>query len=503
MAAFLGQIPADVITAYVAIAVAAGTAFWTVTRFVADRRAARAEATALAEQELRQRRHEEARSREHHAAELIRAVGQATDPVARRWTMSALSLYPDQTLDLLLTSLGDAGPEDTATIKLAVLSVGPRALPKTVRAHRIAGQLCATSAAAAASAAAPAGADTERRATRQLDLDSAARVRDRTCEIVVNTLLQLDDDERASVDLADVDLTGVNLAHTRLRRIRFRKTHLDRADLTRAFLRDAVLRGATMDGTVLTHASLQSADLTGVSGALHAVRADLSDSTLDGADLSGSALDAANLNRVSLRKAELTEASLAGATMHGASVDGARMRRVVAHHLTAAKLRVVGSDLSHSDLCRARVAESWFERVRLVRIDGTGMVGEDSNFVDCNLGGARATQSNFSQARFRKCNLGGVVLADAVLQEVRFESCAFSSTDLSGASLAGAQVRACSFRGTVDLTGVDLAGVVVEDCTFAGDATFTLDNESWRKAQLDEPARTAFERMSHETPRLG
>ena len=138
MAAFLGQIPADVITAYVAIAVAAGTAFWTVTRFVADRRAARAEATALAEQELRQRRHEEARSREHHAAELIRAVGQATDPVARRWTMSALSLYPDQTLDLLLTSLGDAGPEDTATIKLAVLSVGPRALPKTVRAHRIA-----------------------------------------------------------------------------------------------------------------------------------------------------------------------------------------------------------------------------------------------------------------------------------------------------------------------------------------------------------------------------
>ena len=250
---------AELLTAYVAIATAAGTAIWAVMRYLADRRDARAQQDRQAADQLVQRQVEEERARQQRAAELVKAVGDATDDRARRWTMSALSLYPDEALDLLLNSLGEASAADATAIKIAVISVGPSALPHAVRAHRIAGQMCRTT----ETEGALYGAASDQ---RQIDTATAGRVRDCTREIILQLVFQLDEDQRAAVDLAYVDLTRVSLAGARLSRISLRKTRLDKAILVRAYLNGAVLRGATVDGTVLSGARLRSADLTGAVG---------------------------------------------------------------------------------------------------------------------------------------------------------------------------------------------------------------------------------------------
>ena len=477
---------AALITACVGIATAAGTAIWAVTKFLAERRAARTQATSLAAQQLQQRRAEELRTRQQLAAELIKAVGEAKDPAARRWTMSALSLYPEETLNLLLNSLGEAGPEDAAAIKLAVISIGAEALPSVVRAHRIAVQICATGGPIV---------EPEDQAVGQegVGLAGASRVRSSTREIIINLLFQLDEGERGSVDLADVDLTRFNLSLARLGQTCFRKAHLDKTVFTRAVLKGAILRGATIDGAILTRANLRRADLTGASGSVHAVRADFSESILDQANLSHSTLDAVRLKGASLRQTNLDHASLAGAALSGAELDRTRMRNVSAHHLSGGALRVSGADLSHSDLADAKIAGSRFENARLVRIAAARMKADRSIFINSNFGGAQLLRSSFVGAELTGCNFGGANFAGSSLLRVTFRSCAFSSTDFSSAGLVGSRFDSCGFAGMINFTGVDLTGIIFEHCNFRNGAMLTVDNDSWKNAQLDPEAYAAFE----------
>src|SRR4051794_10550656 len=90
---------ADLVTAYLAIVTAAATGLWGIKKYVDERRATRQQQETLAAKELEQRRDEATSARQQRAAELIKGVGDATDDRARRWTMSALSLYPEESLD--------------------------------------------------------------------------------------------------------------------------------------------------------------------------------------------------------------------------------------------------------------------------------------------------------------------------------------------------------------------------------------------------------------------
>jgi H+/gluconate symporter-like permease len=88
--AFFGN--ADLVTAYVAIITAVITGVWGIKKYLDERRSAREQQKKLAETELEQRKDEAREARQQRAAELIKAVGDATDPRSRRWTMSALPL---------------------------------------------------------------------------------------------------------------------------------------------------------------------------------------------------------------------------------------------------------------------------------------------------------------------------------------------------------------------------------------------------------------------------
>jgi tyrosyl-tRNA synthetase len=88
--AFFGN--ADLVTAYVAIITAVITGVWGIKKYLDERRSAREQQKKLAETEVAQRKDEAREARQQRAAELIKAVGGATDPRSRRWTMSALPL---------------------------------------------------------------------------------------------------------------------------------------------------------------------------------------------------------------------------------------------------------------------------------------------------------------------------------------------------------------------------------------------------------------------------
>lgn len=483
---------AELITAYVAIATAAGTAFWAVTKHVAERKQARQEQNAMAAQQLEQRRDEEVRARQERAAELVKAVGEANDERGRRWTMSALALYPDETLDLLLNSLGEASPEDASAIKLAVISVGPKALPAVVRVHRIAGQICR----ATETEGAPETALTQQ---RLIDSTTAGAVRDCTREIILQLLFQLTENERKAVDLAYADLSRVGLSGARLTHINFRKTRLDQAVLVRANLNAAVLRGASVEGTALRGARLRGADLTGATGAVHAIGVDLTGATLDHARLGGSDLNAAHLKDAVLMGTRLSKAMLSGAEFTGATLEGAQLSRSVARRLTAPRLTARRADFSHTSVEGSDLQGSTLEDCVLVRLGGSGLKAATTAFTRCHFGGARLDRAKLSKALFADCNLGGADLTAADLSGAEFHRCTLSSTRFERAVLAGARFVRCRIDGSLDFTGVDLTTAVFDGCAFSDRARLVVDNDSWTRLG-DPAARAVFERSAQPAP---
>lgn len=448
----------DLITAWVALATAVGSGSWAVTRYADEKKEQHAKDLQLAAEQLDQRREEQVRARQDRAAELVKQLGATTDARARRWTMSALSLYPDETLDLLIASLADADPLDATAVKLAVVSIGVDAVPRVVRAHRIARQLTKT-------LAVPDNGHPEANDQRTVDLASAARVLDCTREILVNLLFQLDDEQRASLDVADVDLSRVMLAEAKLPGLRLRKADLTGAVLPRARMEGVVLRGASLDKAVLSRAVLSSADLTGARGCVRAIRTRLDAAVLDHAQLSGSVFDGARLVGASLVATQLDKASLAGAAFGETRLERTNLKGAQAHHLRGDRITCVGADLAFAVLDDASFRQARFERTKLVRVSALRTKAAGSRFTNCNLGGAQIVRADFDGAEFVGCEFGGVVLRATSLRGAAFRSCHISGADFTGADLAGASFVECTF-GTADFTGVDLGDVEFTGCTF-------------------------------------
>jgi uncharacterized protein YjbI with pentapeptide repeats len=482
-----GLLGTDLLTACLAVLVAAGLALWAIRKYVEERRAGRRQEARLAGRELQQRRDEALILRQQRAAELIRAVGDASNPQARRWALSALSMYPEQALDLLLTSLGEAAAQDVSAIKLAVVSLGPDAIPRTVHHHQVARQICAIGdEARAASGESPGG--------RPVDVQAAARVRDLTREILVHLLLQLDDDGRREADLGGVDLSAVNLAATRLRQVCLRRSTLDGAVFTRAGMRGANLRRASVERTVFTGATLAGADLTGARGTIRAEQADLAEAVLDQAKLAGSALDEARLQHASLASTVLDRASLAGAALTSAHLYRTRLVQASAHHVLANELVATGADLSNADLREAWLAGATFERSKLARVSAQRAEAPGARFLGVNLSRADLSGADLTGAELEGCVMGGTTMDFATLVDASLVTCTIASTSLVGALLEDTEFVGCTFKGRVDLTGTDLTGVAIRGCHFEEGTDLVVDNDSWRDADLDESALEEFSR---------
>ena len=390
-----------------AVLTSVAAAVWAVLRLLEDRRSARQEAAALERRRIEQRRIDEEGRRAAHVSALMARFGETDDPDIRVWTTLALSLYPKETARLLAMSLGQFDDDVVAGVKLALLSIGPEALPELVRLNRIAQASRPTE---------DAGADAPEPAVYDL-----GRLLERTSLLIAAIVMQTDRDALPELDLEGVDLGGRCFDRGRLDGLRFRKARLDGAAFRQAGLRRAAFRGASLAETVFTRAALYEADFTGSTGRIAAIKARLDGARFDHCDLAGSQFDGASLRDVQAEQSDFDRGSFRGAQLHGARLARCGLRGVDAGKLKARALVAEGAKLAKADVTEASLRDARFERCELMGLAARGLRAQGARFLNCNLGGADFRGAMLAGAAFRGCQFGGA--------------------DFRGADLAGAELR--------------------------------------------------------------
>jgi uncharacterized protein YjbI with pentapeptide repeats len=137
-------------------------------------------------------------------------------------------------------------------------------------------------------------------------------------------------DKKEQIEL----VTSAPLHRADLRGARALRVFLIKADLTQTRLEGADLRGARLEAADLRGARLEGADLTG---------ARLERTRLRGARLEGASLIAAWLERADLRGTRLERADLTAARLEGADLRGARLEGAILIYA-----RLEGADLSEA-----------------------------------------------------------------------------------------------------------------------------------------------------------
>ena len=415
-----------------------------------QQREAEVERLRLERERLDQLAREEATSRADRAATLIGELGDADD-TTRWWRASALSMYPDEALPVLVSALGHAEPKTLTALATALLSIGAPSIEPLARANRIASSLAR-----------------ERRDGDGSDpfVAMASTMLDNSRTVLAHLVLHLNEEERAQINLENIDLCGSFFRGADLSGLRLRKADISDCDFARAKLRAANLRGATGKGAVFTKANLNNADLTGYTGPSGFVSAKLNGATLSHANVVESDFANARLEDADLERCRMDQSSLRGAVLVGAELKGTQM--------------------SHVDAYRIDLSRTTLERVRAggMNLAEGGLGG--AAFTQCYLTNAHFDSAKASEAAFVDCNLGGATFRDAILRGATFRRCNLGGTDFAGADMSGATVEACKLYGftlgEADLTDVNFVGPHEFDVDGIGAPT----NATWQQADYDE-----------------
>jgi len=470
---------AAVLGVLVTFLVALAGGVWSVSRWIAERRATREQEERLARERLAQAQVEEQHRRQDKAAELVLSLGDASDRTARLWTASALALYPDETLPLLINAFGHADPETAAAIKLALTSVGPDAIEPLCRMNRVARTIVSASTIPEAR---------EQREDDPIELAGAQELLRCTRSTIAYLLFQTSEDERRSLDLVDVDLSEMNFANANLRYANFRKARLTGAVFARAKLGNASFRGASVEGSVFTRASAASVDLTGARGTVGAIRLAAPGAVLQDVHFDGSAFEAARFHDATFLRASLKKVTMMGGDLSGASIERSYFDGIDLTQARLVKAHLVDVNLTNAVLRSARMSEVRFEDCRLARVDATGAVGRAASFVNCNLAGASLERMELTGATFVRCNLSGARFDHAALERCRFERCKLYAISFANANMGGAV-----FAGgnKLDARKIRLDGSDWERADSAADAEVETAFREWQANQTATPNEAA------------
>jgi uncharacterized protein YjbI with pentapeptide repeats len=511
----------DLVKAIVPVVIAVVSAIWAVLKWLEDRNAERAQNEKLANERLQQQKEERDREltleqqrldqqqleerhrREDKVSGLVLALSEATDPKAQIWCAIALSLYPDESLPLLIPALGHVDDETATAINLALASVGTRALPQLIRMNKVAQNVVGTRtfsdraprADEPVAGESPAGepaaeggvdessnskpiakaAETSVAPRESADVVKAERLLACTRSTIAYLVLQCTAEELCKLDLEEVDLRNVNFAEAKLNSAKFRKAQLQGAVFARAKLDDSNFRGAQIEQAVFSRALLNRADWTGVHGKVRAIRTIMDGATIEQAHLRQSEFSGASLKGAKLTNSHLNKAEMPGVRMQGADISktdfgGANLAKAVISECRAAETIFASAQLAGATLTGATLA--W---AKLDGVKGKQLTAVRTVFEDCTLGGADFTGGAFEHARFVRCNLGGVSFDGANLGGAEFEQCVLHSVCFSNAKLAGPR-----FLGQNE----------------ANADRIKIDRANWREAIFEgesESLRTAFE----------
>lgn len=140
----------------------------------------------------------------------------------------------------------------------------------------------------------------------------------------------------------------------------------------------------------------------------------------------------------------------------------------VAEDLDVSGCRLVGASFLGSELVRARVSDTVFERCDLSAAGLAKSVLTRVAFVDCRLSGVDLSGAQLSDVSFSDCRVVEANLRMCTGKRVRFDHC-----DLSGAELQAARFAdGCFFDS--DLTGVDLSQASLDQARLHGSTIGSL-----------------------------
>ncbi|MDC0667875.1 pentapeptide repeat-containing protein [Nannocystis radixulma] len=266
-----------------------------------------------------------------------------------------------------------------------------------------------------------------------------------------------------------LDLSGRNLAGVNLTNADMTQATLSGADLSQVtgmsgtIFKQAVLRGTIFTGQSLSAATFEQADFTGTS--LTAIAAspntDFTGANFTGADLSGLNLAGAKLVGATLAQTNLTNTDLSGADLTNAVITGATLTNT---NLQGAVLQ--GTQFVDCDLSGARFdAAPNFSRVSPAA--RTAFPGSTVPYAVITNNWQYLDLTGASITGIPKAIVGFV--ADAAIFPVGLD---LGGKTLLKASLVGTQMVRAQFQGT-DLQGATMTSAVLEQADLTG-ANLTL-----------------------------
>ncbi len=139
----------------------------------------------------------------------------------------------------------------------------------------------------------------------------------------------------------------------------------------------------------------------------------------------------------------------------------------VAEDLEVRGCRVTGSSFSGTQLVRARITDTVFERCDLAAAVLDHAVLTRVQFDDCRLSGADLSGSRLVDVGFRECRLTDASLRMTSGSRVRFEHCDLSRLDLYAARLPGVYFFDSDLTGA-ELSQATLTGARLHGSSFDG-----------------------------------
>lgn len=284
-------------------------------------------------------------------------------------------------------------------------------------------------------------------------------------------------------DLSGKDLTGAKLVGSNLTKANLSKTRLSKADLSRAILSEADVAGADFSDADLTEAIMDQAKAAGAnfSGAtltrtiLH--KADLAGANLTGAKGESTVLNEATLigatcPRVRFDKPILNDVCLEGANFTHAEVTAGvfarcKAKRVNFSNAILNRTSFIGSDLTESIFVSARGEDTTWVEANIGGADFSLVVMPSAQFNQAKADRARFYGANLKRSRFYRANVDKAELVRANLHEANFTGASIAGTRFIEANLFDARFVMVTGSGA-DFTKANLKSAYIEPTHLEG-----------------------------------
>jgi len=399
------SIVAPIVTVLFPIITAIGTAVWVVFQWREE-----------SKERLAQRKWEEKNRRGEQASELIRDFGNATSDASRRWIAMALVNYPDESIPVLVNSLGLIGDSAASDVNTALISTGISSIPHLSKMNRIARSTCKHERYE--------NRDKETNITTLNKKTSAQLLLARSRYVIAEVIKQANPSELETMDLSNVDLSECEFFNAQLNGANFRKTILNDADFTRATTEDTDFTGAQGKVKMEYH---------------HCIRARFRD-----VDFNHSNFRGARLEECTFLNAQLNDSVFAEAKLFSVSFkDCLKMKRLKGLKLvnkgTFSNVNISGSEFEGAHIINSKFNDC---KMRTLKLGEKSRIFEVT-FTDCVLNGSSLPKGKFTHSIFEKCNLSSVDFSYSVLSQCRFIDCTFDHAS----SFIGTQLPGTQFEG--------------------------------------------------------